>query len=687
MTPVLVTLFIASVFVAVTTLVVGIFFVAASHLTNANMPASRSFFSGFAVAVVCGGVYGGVLRLMDDTTQPVLNAAFFAAALAGAATAFVVVMKTFDVEMRKVPVVWLMAIIALLPLMYLQRTTGNEFREAQGFFRGYESIWSMNLPDPPDAMSTPERAVAYYNVQYAMLRRANEDDGMGKILTTASHRDLHWFNQQYEVIMTKLGEGDVIGATKIITSPHARKGMALGALVRPIVGEIKEVVRVGGNDALVQMDSGQLVHLTREGRNWKIRDWLGMRTHMMNDLRPLKEREPRLMAREDELWYANEAEAYNQSLRQLCETAGLAYAPFNPNLGMEEDTRPGMALLGGTRRPGSEPENPALAGAAPGTLVDLSAQPTPAPAPVAQAAPTQPGPTPAMTPLPQTPPPVVAQVPPPASEAAMLAPPDPQQERPTLIGVQAARDAVDISNQQAAMRADVDPTVAGMTEQPGQPHAVPQAGPGPLVIDPQDVPAMSMMMPVFTPTPQPVVIPNAPVEPLWVRYSSFMTKLDENDPAALTDLRMMVTNDDFQWFDANAELMAAILTPDVQYSDPAQARMVALRALARNMPPNVEGAPQARTPPTGFGVARIRATGPASEREEYFTPLVQENGRWVMARFFFARDFVWTPLLSMYKQQKNIAPGPDEQLYRSAGLAPFQDKARQALQIGGFATK
>ena len=201
----------------------------------------------------------------------------------GAATAFVVVMKTFDVEMRKVPVVWLMAVIALLPLMYLQRTAGNEFREAQGFFRGFERTWSMNMPDPPDAMSTPERAVAYYNAQYAKLRRANEDEGMGKILTTASHRDLHWFNQQYEVIMTKLGEGDVIGKTKIITSPHARKVMALGALVRPIVGEIRDA-HTSGKDALVRMDSGQLVHLTREGPNWKIRDWLGMRTHMMNEL-------------------------------------------------------------------------------------------------------------------------------------------------------------------------------------------------------------------------------------------------------------------------------------------------------------------------------------------------------------------------------------------------------------------
>lgn len=680
MTPILVTLAISAAFVAAATLVVGLFFLAASQLTNANMPASRSFFSGLAVAVVCGGVYGVVLRLMDDTTQPVLNVAFYAAALAGAATAFVVVMKTFDVEMRKVPVVWLMAVIALLPLMYLQRTAGNEFREAQGFFRGFERTWSMNMPDPPDAMSTPERAVAYYNAQYAKLRRANEDEGMGKILTTASHRDLHWFNQQYEVIMTKLGEGDVIGKTKIITSPHARKVMALGALVRPIVGEIRDA-HTSGKDALVRMDSGQLVHLTREGPNWKIRDWLGMRTHMMNELRPLKERDAKLMAQEDEVWYATGAEAYNQSLRELCQATGVEYTPFNPTLGMEEDTRPGMALLGGGRRSG-EPENPALAGAAPGTLVDLSAQPTPTPG--AQPPP-QPIPTPVVTPLPQTPPPVVvAQAPPVNPEMAMLAPPEPGQERPTLIGIQGARDAVDASNQQAAMRAETDPSAAGMPEQPG--HAAP-AHPGPLVIDPQAVPAMSMVMPMFTPTPQPVVIPNAPVEPLWVRYGSFMTRLGENDPAVLTDLRKMITNDDYQWFEGNAELMAAILTPDVQYSDPAQARMVALRALARNMPPNVEGPPQARTPPTGFGVARIRATGPGGEREEYFTPLVQENGRWVMARFFFARDFVWIPLLSMYKQQHNIPPGPDEMIYRSAGLAPFQDKARQALHIGGFATR
>ena len=613
MTPMLVTLVISAAFLVAATLLLGVLFTIASRLVKANMPVVRNFLAAFLTAAAAGALYGLVLKFVDNTAQPLMNTAFIIAVVVGAATAFFVIMKTFDVEMSKVPLIWAFALVGLLPLYYLQRTEGHRFRESHGYYRGYESTWSMNITDPPGAMATPEAAVDYYNAQLTKLRNANEEEGMGKILTTASHKDLQWFNEQYEMIMRLLAKGDVAGLTTVVNQPHARKGLALNAMAKPIVGNITEA-KTSGNDALVKMDSGQVVHLTREGANWKVRNWLGMRTVMMDALRPLKESDPKFMTPEDVAWYGGQAEAYEAQLKQLCQTLNIEYVPFDPTLGEDPQTRPGTGILGTATGIAGQPTtgNPALDNAAPGTLVDLSQQPTPTPAPVA-------------TPM----------------------------ETPVEVG---------------------DPA----TTTPAAIPMIPATPPPPAFFDPS-------MVPLATPPPaiQPLALPPQSVDDLWKRYEAFIKKVREGDVSAAAELRTVMATDDVLWFEANAEWMAALLTPAEVYTDPAKMRLVALQGLAQNMPDSL-GRPSYRTVPQGWGAARIRVPGPDGKQEEYITPLALENGRWLMTRFFFARDFVWTPQLATYKQSKQIPVSPEEMQYLTSGVAPFQEKARQILQAAGY---
>ena len=613
MTPMLVTLVISAAFLVAATLLLGVLFTIATRLVRANMPVVRNFLAAFLTAAAAGGLYGVVLKFADNTSQPLMNTGFFIAVAVGAATAFIVIMKSFDVETTKVPLIWIFALVGLLPLYYLQRTEGHRFRESQGFFRGYEGTWSMNITDPPGAMASPEAAVNYYNAQLTKLRNANEDEGMGKILTTPYHKDLQWFNEQYEMIMRLLAKGDVAGLTTVVNQPHARKGLALNVMAKPIVGEIAEA-KTSGNEAIVKMDSGQVVHLTREGANWKVRNWLGMRTVMMDSLRPIKESDPNFMTAEDTAWYGGQAQAYEAQLKQLCQTLNIEYVPFDPTLGEDPQSRTGAGMLGAAGVAGRPTTgNPALDNAAPGTLVDLSQQPTPTPVPTAI-----PVATPITTPV-------------------------------------------------AAM----DPATTTAAIVPSLPST-------PTYFDPA-------MVPMATPQSviQPLALPPQSVDDLWKRYDAFIAKVRAGDESAPAELRTVMATDDVMWFEANAEWMAALLTPAEVYTDPAKMRLVALQGLAINMPDSV-GRPSYRTVPQGWGAARIRIPGPDGKQEEYITPLALENGRWLMTRFFFARDFVWTPQLATYKQAKQIPVGPEEMQYLTSGVAPFQEKARQILQSAGY---
>ena len=613
MTPMLVTLVISAAFLVAATLLLGVLFTVATRLVRANMPVVRNFLAAFLTAAAAGGLYGVVLKFADNTSQPLMNTGFFIAVAVGAATAFIVIMKSFDVETSKIPLIWIFALVGLLPLYYLQRTEGHRFRESQGFFRGYEGTWSMNITDPPGAMASPEAAVNYYNAQLTKLRNANEDEGMGKILTTPYHKDLQWFNEQYEMIMRLLAKGDVAGLTTVVNQPHARKGLALNVMAKPIVGEIAEA-KTSGNEAIVKMDSGQVVHLTREGANWKVRNWLGMRTVMMDSLRPIKESDPNFMTAEDTAWYGGQAQAYEAQLKQLCQTLNIEYVPFDPTLGEDPQSRTGAGMLGAAGVAGRPTTgNPALDNAAPGTLVDLSQQPTPTPVPTAI-----PVATPITTPV-------------------------------------------------AAM----DPATTTAAIVPSLPST-------PTYFDPA-------MVPMATPQSviQPLALPPQSVDDLWKRYDAFIAKVRAGDESAPAELRTVMATDDVMWFEANAEWMAALLTPAEVYTDPAKMRLVALQGLAINMPDSV-GRPSYRTVPQGWGAARIRIPGPDGKQEEYITPLALENGRWLMTRFFFARDFVWTPQLATYKQAKQIPVGPEEMQYLTSGVTPFQEKARQILQSAGY---
>ena len=140
------------------------------------------------------------------------------------------------------------------------RTDGTKYRENQGFYRGYEKIAYLNLPDPPDAMVTPEKAVNYYNQQVHTLRTATEDSGIGKILPRkrTGMPSGSWITGSSSSCASR--SRTLAGATKVVTDPAARKALAMAVLAKPLYGEIEKVF-VDGNDALVQMSSGQLARL------------------------------------------------------------------------------------------------------------------------------------------------------------------------------------------------------------------------------------------------------------------------------------------------------------------------------------------------------------------------------------------------------------------------------------------
>jgi hypothetical protein len=240
---------------------------------------------------------------------------------------------------------------------------------------------------------------------------------------------------------------------------------------------------------------------------------------------------------------------------------------------------------------------------------------------------------------------------------------------------------------------------------PGAAAPMPGAAPGPGTVltpavapavgpTPATVPAPAAPLPPGAtptpgpaPTPPPVVVDGLPVGPLWQRYFEAAQMIEQGNPAGVDALNALVSADDVAWFDKNAVTIAAILIPNSDTGDPAKARLVAAKALLRSMPPRSdEGEPFSRTF-HAVGAGKVTARRPDGTLASYTTPIVQENGRWVIARYFFARDFVWTPQIATHKRAKNIPLGPDEQEFLTAGFGPMQGRAQSVLGSVGMGGK
>lgn len=607
------------------------------------------------MATACAGVfYGVLLRFIDKPELPLISVKFFIAVAAGVAISYLAIMKSFEVELRQVPIIWAPYVLALIAVCYVVRIQGAQFRESQGYYRGYEGVASLNLLDPPDAMSTPEKAISYYVQQYGKLRAANEDEGIGKILTTASHWDAKWFSDNWQFIAAKAEEGDVFGIGKVITSPHAKKGTAIATLIKPIYGKI-EKVHAEGSEAVVQTNYGQIIRLHKEGRNWKVRDYLGMRQTLTAEIYEIKQKNNALTP-EDEKFRQGGQKEYEEEMKALCAKAGIEYQAFDPyffeEIEMAESQgTPAGEILAKARsgnRTGMRRPRPSVsrtgyakldkAEAEGDKLVDLTAEqkqtPTPTPMALAQATPPQPSPTP-------------AQQPPPAEA-------DPAMQDPAL---------------------QVD---GGQPAPPGATPAAPTATPPPA---PQATPALTPAVPTATP----LILENVPVETLWTSYFSAARKIMQDDPKGIEEFHRVISADDVAWLQTNYQMLSDIMTSGAVYASPNEMKLSVLKAILRNMPraPGAKAPSVKRKPGQGIAVAEIWDESGQSA-VKYTTAIVQEGGRWVIAHFCFARDFIWTPQLAQYKYARRLPLGYEEQTFLSSGFAPFQLQVQTIFQNSGY---
>lgn len=372
MSPLLINILLFGAVVLTGTILGALAFVGMGYILRSPVDPGRAHGSSFVGSLVAAAFYSMLLRFMDKPQESLLNEAFYIAAAAGLAVSFVAVMKAFEVDPAHVPLMWLPFAAVLATAFYLSRTLGNEWREANGFYRGYEGVASLNMLDPPNAMSTPEKAVDYYNNEFSKLAKANEDEGIGKIMTTQSHWDAKWFNDNYPYIVKAMSKRDPFGLTKILQDPKQHRVLALSRIARPIYGKVDRVHREG-NEALVLMTSGQLVRLHKEGKNWKVRDWLGMRPLVMEEIYELKEANKDLSP-EDKLAFAKDFKGYEEETRQMAERAGFPYTPFVRMLipkQNDEAEATFSSAAGKQQAPRSRTGYRRLDAAPPGALIDL----------------------------------------------------------------------------------------------------------------------------------------------------------------------------------------------------------------------------------------------------------------------------------------------------------------------------
>lgn len=219
-----------------------------------------------------------------------------------------------------------------------------------------------------------------------------------------------------------------------------------------------------------------------------------------------------------------------------------------------------------------------------------------------------------------------------------------------------------------------------------EPNISPELAEEPGVSPSQPTPAASTPAPgVVTPTPTPYFLENAPVATLWARYYSAIRKLDSDDTAGVDEFVRCLSSDDVTWFDANYVAICDMLTSGTKFPNAAKAKMVVLKAMLRNLPhlPGEKEPVIKRKPGNPVAVADVFETNNSSVTK-YTTAIVQENGRWLIARFFFARDFVWVPQLATYKSAHRLPLDTDEQAFLATGFAQFQEQVRAIFATLGY---
>lgn len=673
MTSTTISLFLAAIFLSVGTVIGGILFlVMARALRLPGVSTIPAFLAAFATAFVSGTAYSIVLWALDDPKKELIGPAFLAAAALGIAVSYLTTMRFFEVELSRIPLLWLPVAILLGVCFYAIRTDGSRYKESCGFYRGYERIAYLNLPDPPDAMETPEKAVDFYNAQVHTLKTATEDSGIGKILPAQSHFDAQWFLDNYQFIMARERKQDITGIAAVVNDPAAQKAMALMSMVKPLYGKIERKWEQG-KDALVLMSSGQVARFVKEGRNWKICDWLGMRSYMTGEIYDVKVKNKAATPEDEEAKQGHKKG--EEELKALCQTAGIAYIPFDPFFDEDMETRPDKVLLGGPKRKKSQTGYSALDTAKPGELVDLSQQ---KPAATAEATP---APTPAQTPAPA-----------PAPEKTMTA-----EEK--LAQTNAQLDSMAAQMQPGRAPAQVA-SVVPTTPAPA-PEASAQPAPSSVPVDPlaatpvpqggQPAPQGGQPAPQGSPTPQgtPGLPPGVaddsiPIAPLWQQYTAAVKKLQAGDPAGVVAFHAILSQDDNKWLLANYGSLADMLAPGFAFASKQDRNIFVLKALLRNMPSDAAPGKVVvnKQPASPLALAEITDNSD-SVPQVYRTPILQENGKWVLAQPFFVRFFIWTPQLTWYKQSKGMPLAPEEQLFATTGFTQFLQQVRMIYaQVG-----
>jgi len=188
-----------------------------------------------------------------------------------------------------------------------------------------------------------------------------------------------------------------------------------------------------------------------------------------------------------------------------------------------------------------------------------------------------------------------------------------------------------------------------------------------------------------TPTPTPLVFENIPVKTLWDQYQDAISKIDAGDPAGIDAFLRVVSSEDEKWLQAHFTHLADLLSSStLSSSSPQERKLFVLQALARNMPHGVSGQPKLyRQVGSANAIAKV-VDSSGGKPVEYLTPLLQENGRWVLYHPFFVRDFVWVPQLAVYKSARKLPLAPEEAVFLKQGFAPFVEWARGLLQYCGY---
>jgi hypothetical protein len=669
MSAMIVTLTIVLSYLAAGTVIGGLLLFVGYHLAKApDNTFTRALMAAFGIFAISGTAFGILLRVMDKTDQPLINGAFWAALGVALVVSYVVTMKFAEIEVSKVPVIWAPLALGLVCLLYLVRMEGQHFRESQGYFRGFERFAYLNLTDPPDAMSTPERAVAYYNQQYGKLRNANEDEGIGKILTTHSHWDLKWFQENYGYIAEHEAEHDITGASKVITADAAQKGQAIGIMSKPLYGTVEKVY-TNGPDAIVLMSSGQLARLYKEGKNWKFRNFLRMRPFETKEIYDVKKKADKLTPDDQDAqkWPQNSSE---MELKELASSAGMAYSEFDPYF--DEEEKGGSladSLMGktGHAHHAKTTGYAQLDAAKPNELITIDPNATPAAAAASQ-----------------------ENKQPAATAAAATASPQQQAVNPGAGNAEAS-----LQQKYAQVNANLDTQAAILNGQPSPQATVPSPSPAPQVasVPPAGtVASYAQQQPVATgetASPalySPRVYDNISADSLWKNYYEAVRLIEADDPRGVDELMHQVTSEDKNWFETNARIIADLVWPGAVYANDDAMKLAAAKALLVNMP-QTEAKIHAPFLHHKSGVAIAIADVPEETSRgtlKYRALLSQQNGRWFLAHYFFARNFIWLPQITEYKLAHGMPLSLDEQLYRQSRFAPFQQQVRSAYEMAGY---